>query len=201
MVGKYKKSMNVQSRYFTALVSVVLVLCLSPRSVLAAPYSPWTYFDKTRGLAENTVQAIVPDGAGGLWVGTRGGLSRFDGAAWHTITVADGLPDNDVHSLAPEGLDRLWVGAGTGFGLIAGGRWSRLGLPGATTGRRERVVVVTDRAGVTWLGHAGGLMRYDRAGGILEPVPEVAGRPVGALLVDREGRFWAGVGGDLWLRG
>jgi len=33
----------------------------------------WTVFDKTHGLAENTVQAIVPDGAGGLWIGTRAG--------------------------------------------------------------------------------------------------------------------------------
>ena len=109
---------------------VRVALCLSPGPVVAAPHSPWSYFDKTRGLAENTVQAIVQDGAGGLWVGTRGGLSRFDGAAWQTMTVAEGLPDNDVHSLAPEGPDGSVVGAGTGFGRIAGGRWSRLGLPG-----------------------------------------------------------------------
>ncbi|MHB8835176.1 MAG: two-component regulator propeller domain-containing protein [Candidatus Methylomirabilia bacterium] len=192
--------MNVWRRISEFSVVAAAALCLSPGPVFGAAHSPWTYFDKTRGLAENTVQAIVPDGAGGLWVGTRGGLSHFDGAAWETTTVADGLPDNDVHSLAPEGPGRLWVGAGSGFGRIEGGRWSRLGLPGAATGVRGRVVVVTDRAGVTWLGHAGGMLRYDRAAGVLEPVPEVAGQPVGALLVDREGRFWAGVGGDLWLR-
>jgi ligand-binding sensor domain-containing protein len=173
-------------------------LCLLPGRALAAAYSPWTYYDKTHGLAENTVQAIVPDGAGGLWVGTRGGLSHFDGAAWRTLTVADGLPDDDVHSIAPVGLDGLWIGAGTGFGRIESGRWSRLGLPGAAAGRRERVVVATDGSGVTWLGHAGGMLRFDRAAGILEPVQELAGRPVSALLADREGRLWAGVGGDLW---
>jgi len=192
--------MRMRCRILVSLVAGAVALCLSPGLVCVAAHSPWTYFDKTRGLADNTIQAIVPDGAGGLWVGTRGGLSHFDGATWETITVADGLPDDDVHSIAPEGSDRLWVGAGTGFGLIAGSRWSRLGLPGATTGQREKVVVVTDSAGVTWLGHASGLLRYDRAAGILEPVPELAGRPVVALLVDREGRFWAGAGGDLWLR-
>ena len=182
-----------------SLVAGAVALCLTRLPVAAAEHSPWTYFDKTRGLAENTVQAIVPDGAGGLWIGTRGGLSRFDGAAWQTLTTADGLPDNDVHSLAPEGPERLWVGAGAGFGRIEGGHWGRLGLPGSTTGRRERVVVVTDRAGVTWLGHAGGILRFDRAAGVLEPVADLAGLPVGALLADREGRLWAGAGGDLWL--
>jgi ligand-binding sensor domain-containing protein/tetratricopeptide (TPR) repeat protein len=191
--------MSARSCFLAALASGAAALCLSTAPAFAAPHSPWSYFDKTRGLAENTVQAIAQDGAGGLWVGTRGGLSRFDGAVWQTLTVADGLPADDVHTLAPEGSDRLWVGAGSGFGRIENGRWSRLGLPGATTGRRERVVVVTDRAAVTWLGHASGLLRFDRAAGLLEPVPELAGRPVGALLADRDGRLWAGVGGDLWV--
>ena len=191
--------MSARSRYFMALA--VGVIALSPVSdpAHAAPHSPWSYFDKTRGLAENTVQAIAQDGAGGLWVGTRGGLSRFDGAAWQTMTVAEGLPDNDVHTLAPEGPEGLWIGAGAGFGRISGGHWSRLGLPGAVTGNREKVVVVTDRAGVTWLGHASGLLRFDRVAGVLERVPEMAGRPVAALLADRDGRLWVGAGGDLWV--
>jgi ligand-binding sensor domain-containing protein/tetratricopeptide (TPR) repeat protein len=183
-----------------ALLLAAAVLCLPCAPARAAMHSPWSYFDKTNGLADNTVQAIVPDGEGGLWFGTSGGLGHFDGTTWRTLTVADGLPDNDVHSVAPEGSGRLWVGAGSGFGRIADGAWSRLGLPGAPTGKRGKVVVATDRAGVIWFGHPGGMLRFDRAAGTLEPVGEVAGQPVSALLVDREGRGWAGVGGDLWQR-
>ncbi len=191
--------MSARSSFVAVYSLGVVVLCAASHPAAAASYSPWTYFDKTRGLAENTVQAIAVDQAGGLWIGTRGGLSHFDGAVWETRTGADGLPDDDVHSLSPEGADKLWVGAGGGFGRFEGGRWSRLGLPGVTAGRRERVVVATDRTGVTWLGFAGGLLRFDRAGSVLEPVADLAGKPVGALLADREGRLWAGAGGDLWL--
>jgi ligand-binding sensor domain-containing protein len=187
-------TMAVRARAALLLLGAALLL----PSRAGAASAPWTLYDKTHGLAENTVQAIARDGAGGLWVGTRGGLSRFDGARWQTWTVADGLPDNDVHGLFPDGPERLWVGAGGGFGRIEGGRWSRLGIPGAQAGERGRVAVVTDRAGVTWLGHRGGLLRFDRAAGVLEPVAELAGRPVGALLADREGRLWAGVAGELW---
>ncbi len=164
----------------------------------AAAGSPWSYFDKTHGLAENSVQAIVPDGDGGLWIGTRGGLSRYDGERWRVFTTADGLPDDDVHSLAAEPGGGLWVGAGGGFGRFVDGRWGRLGLPGAAGDQRGRVAVVTDRAGVTWLGHTGGLLRYDRAAGALEPVAELAGNHVSALLADRQGSVWAAAGGDLW---
>jgi ligand-binding sensor domain-containing protein len=193
--------MRATSRILASVAAGAAALWLTAGPLHAGAHSPWTYYDKTRGLAENTVQAIVADGEGGLWVGTRGGLSHFDGAVWVTRTVADGLPDDDVHSLAPEGADRLWVGAGAGFGRLEGGRWGRLGLPGSTTSRQARVVVATDRGGVTWLGYAGGLMRFDRDGGVLEPVADLAGQPVVALLADREGRLWAGAGGDLWLNG
>ncbi|HEY5999526.1 MAG TPA: two-component regulator propeller domain-containing protein [bacterium] len=182
-------------------LSLVFAFCAAvaalPRPAGAAA-SPWRLFDRTHGLAGNTVQAVVPDGAGGLWIGTRDGLSRYDGERWQSMTTADGLPADDVHSLAPEADGGLWVGAGTGFGRIAGGRWSRLGLPGGPPQKRSRVTVATDRSGTTWLGHAGGLLRFDRAAGNLEPVAALAGRPVTALLADRDGRLWAGAGGDLW---
>jgi ligand-binding sensor domain-containing protein/tetratricopeptide (TPR) repeat protein len=182
-----------RSRSLVVLLAVGVLLARPPAAPCA--YSPWSYFDRAAGLAENTVQAIVPDGAGGLWIGTRGGLSRFDGARWRTLTTADGLPDNDVHSLAPDGPDRLWVGAGSAFGRVDRGAWGRLGAPGVP----GRVVVAVDRAGGAWLGHAGGLLRFDpagdrsaSAGGHLEPVAELAGRAVRALLADRSGRLWAG---------
>jgi ligand-binding sensor domain-containing protein len=59
-------------RFFLAVVVCAAAICPAPRPALAAAYSPWTYYDRTRGLADNTVQAIVPDGAGGLWVGRPG---------------------------------------------------------------------------------------------------------------------------------
>ncbi|HWR97271.1 MAG TPA: two-component regulator propeller domain-containing protein, partial [Candidatus Methanoperedens sp.] len=93
--------------FFALCAGAVLAF---PRPADAAS-SPWRLFDKTHGLAGNTVQAIVPDGNGGLWIGTRDGLSRYDGERWQSVTVADGLPDDDVHSLAPEAGGGLWVGA------------------------------------------------------------------------------------------
>jgi ligand-binding sensor domain-containing protein len=169
-----------------------------PGNAAAATSTAWKLFDKTDGLAGNTVQAIVADADGELWVGTREGLSRFDGQRWQSFTAADGLPDEDVHSLAPEVGGGLWVGAGNGFGRIAEGRWSRLGLPGDAGQRRGKVAVATDRAGITWLGFGGGLLRFDRTAGVIEPVAELTGRQVSALLADREGGLWAAVGGDLW---
>ena len=56
--------------------------------VLAAPlmgHAQTTHFTSTiwrsqDGLPENIVQALMQDREGYLWVGTTGGLTRFDGA-------------------------------------------------------------------------------------------------------------------------
>jgi hypothetical protein len=63
-----------------------------------AAFSPWSHFDKTSGLVDNTVQTIVSDRDGKLWIGTRGGLSRFDGEQWRNLTKEQGLPDEFVET-------------------------------------------------------------------------------------------------------
>lgn len=63
------------------------------------------------GLCSNTVYAITQDAEGFLWIGTRGGLCRFDGArfvAWKGL--------GRVNALAIDREDRVW--AGTTHGLV-----------------------------------------------------------------------------------
>ncbi len=51
----------------------------------------------------------APDGE--VWVGTNGGVGRFDGSTWVRYTTAQGLPDNEVS----------WVGGGKGGSVWFGG--------------------------------------------------------------------------------
>jgi hypothetical protein len=61
------------------------------------------------GLADLSVQAICEDTEGGLWFGTRGGLTRFNRAAWYSFTTADGLVGNNVTDIACDGDGSLWI--------------------------------------------------------------------------------------------
>src|SRR5512141_2565836 len=77
-------------RWRVALTSVVLLflhqeaLALVPaKAVTQYHQDVWTERD---GLPQGTVQAIAQTRDGYLWVGTRDGLARFDGA---TFTVLD----------------------------------------------------------------------------------------------------------------
>jgi len=161
----------------------------------AGAVSPWSHYDRAGGLVDNAVQAIARAGDGTLWIGTRGGLSLFDGHQWRNLTKEDGLPDDDINTIFLDSTGQAWIGTSRGFGLLRDGKWSRLGLPGARTG--EKVSVVSDAEGRVWFGYADGLMSFGGDEEGLQAVPALAATPVTALLSDGEGGLWVGTGEDV----
>lgn len=77
-----------------------------------------TYFFERAGrredLAQNTVNAMLQDRAGFLWIGTQGGLHRYDGYEFlrfqHVPGHDDSLPDSFITALAEDSFGRLFVG-------------------------------------------------------------------------------------------
>ena len=109
-----------------------LSLSLSAQSPRFVNYGP------ADGLASSSVYAITQDADGFLWVGTRGGLYRFDGIRFEAFN--DGLPALRVTSLTVDGGGRLWIG--TAAGLCVEGST-------ALSGRHVRALC-TDRSGAVW---------------------------------------------------
>jgi diguanylate cyclase (GGDEF)-like protein/PAS domain S-box-containing protein len=75
------------------------------------------YFQRVSGeedLAQNTVNSILQDRTGFMWVGTQGGLHRYDGYRFvlyqHDPENPTSLPDSFVTTLAEDEQGRLWVG-------------------------------------------------------------------------------------------
>src|ERR1700693_1085752 len=64
------------------------------------------------GLPEDTVQAIEQSQDGYLWIGTTGGLLRFDGSRFHLYNHANvsALADNSVFCLLAARDGSLWIG-------------------------------------------------------------------------------------------
>jgi ligand-binding sensor domain-containing protein len=87
--------MKAMLRTVLYTIPVVLLLCLSGCSSLlsggrwfaATPISTWTSYTTADGLAERHVSAIAIADDGVVWLGTWGGLSRFDGENWVTYTL------------------------------------------------------------------------------------------------------------------
>jgi ligand-binding sensor domain-containing protein/signal transduction histidine kinase len=74
------------------------------------------FWSEENGLPQASVQAITQTTQGYIWVGTRGGLARFDGTKFTTYRGEEhaGLLSDDVRSLFQDTSGRLWIGTFNG---------------------------------------------------------------------------------------
>ncbi len=70
------------------------------------------FYTTADGLAHNNVQALRQFADGRVWIGTRGGLSVFDGARFRNYSAAHGLSAR-VSTLAEDRDGNVWVGTQT----------------------------------------------------------------------------------------
>ncbi|MCB1051549.1 MAG: diguanylate cyclase [Acidobacteria bacterium] len=62
-----------------------------------------------QGLTNQAVRCVLQDVVGFIWVGTEGGLFRWDGFKFDHFGVEEGLPSNEVHQIFQDVDGRLWV--------------------------------------------------------------------------------------------
>lgn len=86
-------------------------------------------WDREHGLPDSVVRCLTQTPDGYLWVGTFGGLARFDGARFVAYTPADTpwLPRRFIVSLFTDRMGRLWVGTDQQVIVRDGGAWRVLG--------------------------------------------------------------------------
>ena len=66
-------------------------------------------YTQSDGLTNLAAGYLVTDPGGDLWVGTDGGLFRFDGTAFVPYDTPLGLPSETVRGMALDASGRLWV--------------------------------------------------------------------------------------------
>jgi signal transduction histidine kinase/CheY-like chemotaxis protein/ligand-binding sensor domain-containing protein len=171
-------------------------------------------YRKADGLAGDVVMTIAPAAQGALWVGTDGGLSRFEEEGLQVLSTKDGLPKNVVTrvALAPDGS--VWFTSprsDSANDRSAGDFLCRYDGRSVTSyGREQGLGAVTigglhvDEDGTVWVG-AGGNTR--RGGWSTTPITGVwrlegnrfaplnasaglSGLRVGAITRAADGRLW-----------
>lgn len=185
---------------------VLLGILAGPSFALAAGAHPWTLAGDRLFLpapGSDGANAMAQDRQGYLWVGTQGGLMRWDGYRFRTYAPDPGtpgsLPDNFVTALHIDGRDHLWVGTSAG-GLARYDPDSDgfVVVPLAVKGATEFNVtaICSDGTGGLWAGTGRGLVHVDGLTGRAQPLNDAAlqgqeGR-VESLLRDRKGTLWVG---------
>src|ERR1041384_6831699 len=68
------------------------------------------------GLPQNSVNVILQTRDGYLWLGTQGGVARFDGVRFAVFGLPEGLPSIQVRALCEDAKGDVWIGT-VGGGL------------------------------------------------------------------------------------
>ncbi len=186
-----------------------LLVCLSAAGAASVPqrglegYSRriWQTQD---GLPEEPVQALAQTPDGYLWIGTSGGLVRFDGAEMVVFNRENtsALRENSIFCLFVSKNGDLWIGTeGGGLVRYRQGTFRRFaGEEGLSNGFVRSVL--EDSRGHFWVGTDDGLYRLEgdrvaRADG-RAGIPTIA---VHDIREDSRGRLWVGGSSLLMLDG
>ena len=159
--------MNRQRREWIVL-GALFVLALLPLRLTARsfPHLTLTMYNSRvwqaqDGLPQDTIQALAQTPDGYLWIGTSGGLIRFDGTRF-VIYTRDNTPvflDDSVWSLRASRDGTLWVGTeGGGLLRYRSGVFRSFSVDDGLTNGFIRAIF-EDRRSVLWVGTDRGLFR------------------------------------------
>ncbi len=87
-------------------IATLLLLLLSCGLVGQTNYIKYTVKD---GLPQMQCMKVVQDSKGFLWIGTKNGLSKYDGIRFKNYFVEDGLPDSQIIDIKEDKNGVLWI--------------------------------------------------------------------------------------------
>lgn len=182
----------VRSAAFLALVLSASVVFAAEGPLPAYAERIWGMQD---GLPEQIVQAFAQTKDRYLWIGTTGGLLRFDGARFvlYNRENTPAFTDNNIFCLTVSRDNALWIGS-EGGGLIrySHGVFHSFSSADGLTNSFVRTVY-EDHDGTIWVGTDNGLFRL--AGTRLQRADNTPTFPVlavHAIYEDSYGRLWVG---------
>ncbi|MBC3875966.1 diguanylate cyclase [Undibacterium sp. LX15W] len=203
----------------TSLLQLIGALCFSTSAQAIAPHNPTTaqpwssmadmvfrHLSTSQGLPQFSATVVAQDGEGYIWVGTQGGLARWDGYRFRNYLPIPNdptsLPDNYVMSMYNDKHNRLWVGTnGGGVARYDDRTDSFVRVPLGPTGISHVTVssMTGDGKDGLWLATRNGLDHFQPDTGVVQHYRHDPNNPdslpsnfVRTVALDPHGILWVG---------
>jgi len=182
----------MKNRLFPAIMMALTALTAAlPSQVL-----PFEILGLKDGIPQSQVSALAQDHEGYLWVGTWGGLARFNGSDFKSFFLEDGLPNTRIQELLAASDGTLWVATETGVSRWQNHRLETIKDPVVRTVRCR--ALAEDAGKRIWIGTDNGVVVFAQGKFSLQhPGGGKNGPLIQDILFDREGILVAADNG-LW---
>jgi ligand-binding sensor domain-containing protein len=175
--------------------AIALTMCMTPA---LAGATEWMHFDATgEQLPHNAINALESTDAG-IWIGSEGGLTHFDGTIWRTYTQGDFLPANKVNDVHMDATGTLWVATYEGMAVYRNRMWEVMTSENSMLPTNLVRSLSSDADGDLWAGTWGnGLVRMGHGTSEVFTAENSAlpSNGIYCVKVDAQGRVWAGTHG------
>ena len=155
-----------------------------------------TIFNERNGLPTGEANAVCQTRDHYVWIGSYGGLIRYDGTTFRNYSQEGNFPSSSIRSLEEDNKGRLWIGTNdAGLFLYENNAFTHIPEENAPVFLSIRDMI-EDNQGRLWVASTSGLARVEN--GVLLPVNDsrLYGQIVYSLGVDAHGRIWAAL--DNW---
>lgn len=172
--GTLIHNLGMRLKKVRLLVAMTLLWSVSP--ILPATVPHFRNISINDGLSQNSVNVILQDRKGFVWIATQDGLNRFDGYNFRIFktdpTDPSGLSDNYISAMIQDCRGHIWLGTEDGVNEYdpQTERFVRISLPGSGGDGpvQDHVTALFEapsQPGIIWIGSERGLERYDIAAG------------------------------------
>jgi ligand-binding sensor domain-containing protein/putative methionine-R-sulfoxide reductase with GAF domain/signal transduction histidine kinase len=162
-------------------------------------------------LSNNNILSIFEDSKNNLWVGTEGGLNKFE-TAKDRFTIYKNNPktvfsisNNNVRSILEDKNEMLWIATEGGLNIFdknSGRFWRNVSDPSKpnSISSDDVRIVFQDKSGIIWIGtKGGGLNKFDWKRKIFKHYKNITGdsnslidNNVYSIFIDKSGYLWIG---------
>ena len=178
--------------------AILIIVCILSATGSPAQRFPFHNLSVDDGLMQSQATCLAQDKSGNLWIGTQGGLSRFDGINFTNYTVRNGLLNNMVNAVAADADDNIWISGPAGVSRFNGKTFAHYTVQQQTSrvvSNSHQVLIGTDT--VWWRAH--GDVYFITAGKIKyfkTPGPE----GVVSSIMTEHGGMWLAKEGAIYHR-
>ena len=172
----------MKNRRFPILALLMLALTIPLQSQVL----PFEILGLKEGIPQSQVTALAQDNDGYLWVGTWGGLARFNGSRFESFFIEDGLRSARINELLASSDGAVWVATAGGLSRWNNHRLEIIADPLVST--IPCLALAEDARKRVWIGSENGVAVFaDGKFSVFHPGGGSSGPRVYDLMVDREG--------------
>jgi ligand-binding sensor domain-containing protein/signal transduction histidine kinase len=137
---------NTSEKLVFKTVVLALLILFAHQTLLAQRFN-FTHYDIEDGLAQSQVRAFAQSPSHHIWMATQGGVSRFDGSLFTSLTRSEnGLAGLIVNALLADKNGRIYIGTQDGLSVYDGKSISNYRLP-SVQGPSPIRTLVKDKSG------------------------------------------------------